>query len=611
MKKLSVTFLGAALLMITGIQAQTLAEGINDLYAERNKSAKAVFEKLLAANPNNIEATYWLGQTYIASKDIPGARNVYSKALMSSANAPLLIVGMGQVELNEKKTSEAAQRFEAAITMTRGKKGDDPVILNAIGRAIVNTYTDKEKVGDINYAVEKLEAAAQKDPANADIFVNLGMAYLKAKPGEGGGRAFENYNKAIAANPNFPVPYYRLAKLFESQRNWELYEKYLNDAISKDPKFAPGYYELSYYNMLRKDQNLVAAKNYAQQFKQNSDPDPQNAYLEASIEWAQGTVDMKKGDKASANTHFNAAISMANDIISKSGNNAKGRVYKLIADAMVQKGDTAAAQSFIDQYIAKADPDEVTAIDKALQASIYSAIPGQEEKVFNFYVEAVKVDTIIDNKVEALRRGAAYFKGKGMREKEGDLLSMIIQIRPKTSLNDMFDATRAYYFGQAYQKSLDMANKMVEKFPAEVYGYEWVVNNYKVLDSSYAQNKLVPSTITLFEFAQKDTAKYRKQYMAAAGTLLNYYANEAKDKDKAIEYLDKMLYVDPANESLQKIKKDLLAPPKQSTNPPKKSTTPKTGNSSSINNNKKPPAVNNKAAVNTKKKPAVSSVAKK
>lgn len=583
MKKISITFLAVSLLMITAIRAQTLADGINDLYAERNKSAKATFEKLLAANPNNIEANYWLGQTYIAVKDIPGARDAYAKALVASANAPLLLVGMGQVELNEKKLNEATQRFETAITMTKGKKGDDPIILNAVGRAIVNTYTDKDKIGDINYAVQKLEAAAV-NTNNPEILVNLGVAYLKAKPGEGGGRAFENYNKAIAANPNFAVPYFRLAKLFESQKNWELYEKYLNDAITKDAKFAPGYYELSYYNMLRKDQNLVAAKNYAQQFKQNSDPDPQNAYLEASIEWAQGTVDMKKGDKASANTHFNAAIAMANDIISKSGNNAKGRVYKLIADAMVQKGDTAAAQTFIDQYMAKADPDEVTAIDKALQASIYSVIPGQEEKVFNFYVEAVKVDTIIDNKIEALRKGAVYFKGKGMREKEGDLLAMVIELRPKPSINDIFDATRAYYFGQAYTKSVAMADKLVEKYPAEVYGYDWRFNNYKILDSSYTNNKLVPSTIELFDFAQKDTAKFKKQYMAAAGFLLAYYANEAKDKDKSLEYVRKMLVLDPMNESLIKIEKDLLNPPKQTTNPPKKPA-PKTG---SINKNKKP-----------------------
>jgi thioredoxin-like negative regulator of GroEL len=92
MKKISTTFLAAWLLMITGIRAQTVVEGINDLYAERAKSAKAIFEKLLAANPNNIDATYWLGQTYIATKDIPGARDVYAKSLMASANAPLIIV---------------------------------------------------------------------------------------------------------------------------------------------------------------------------------------------------------------------------------------------------------------------------------------------------------------------------------------------------------------------------------------------------------------------------------------------------------------------------------------------------------------------------------------
>ncbi|MEI9810420.1 MAG: tetratricopeptide repeat protein [Bacteroidota bacterium] len=145
MKKLSITFLFAGLLMATTIQAQSVQEGVNDLYAERFKSAKAIFEKLLASNPNNIEATYWLGQTYLATKNTAGARDVYSKALMASANAPLLIVGMGQVELLEGKLSEANQRFEAAITMTRGKKGDDPVILNAIGRAIVTTYMTKKR----------------------------------------------------------------------------------------------------------------------------------------------------------------------------------------------------------------------------------------------------------------------------------------------------------------------------------------------------------------------------------------------------------------------------------------------------------------------------------
>jgi Tfp pilus assembly protein PilF len=564
MKKVYITFL-AGLFFITDTRAQSLQEGISDLNAERFKSAKATFEKLLAANPNNIDATYWLGQTYILTKDIPGAREIYSKALMASANAPLIIVGMGQVELNEKKISESTQRFEAAITMTRGKKGDDPVILNAIGRAITITYTDKEKIGNINYAVEKLEAASLRDPNNADIFLNLGSAYLKAKPGEAGGKAFENYNKAIAANPNFPVPYYRLAKLFETQKNWELYEKYLNDAISKDPRFAPAYYELSYYKMGRKD--LAAAETYAQKFKDNSDPDPQNAYLEASIKWAA--------------KNFDQAITMAKDIISKSGGKVKARVHKLIADAMVQKGDSAGAKPYIDEYFAKAEPDEVTALDYGLKASVYSVIPGQEDVVYNSYIEGVKADTVIDNKIELLKKGAAFFKGKGLREKEGDLIALIIEVKPKLSLNDMFDATRAYYFGLAYTKSRDMSLKMIEKFPAEVYGYEWALNNSKITDTVKVDSIAAPDALKLEEFSIKDTTKFKKQYISATSFLALYYANKAGDKDKAIEYLKKWQSVDLANrEAIQKNIDILLKAP-----PPKTTTTRQGGTSAAIKNN--------------------------
>ncbi|TMI73328.1 MAG: tetratricopeptide repeat protein [Bacteroidetes bacterium] len=587
MKKISITCLVSSLLLITGVGAQTVADGVNDLYAERYKGAKATFEKLIAANPSNIEASYWLGQAYIGMNDVKGARDIYSKALMTSANAPLLLVGMGQVELLEKNQSAATQRFETAITLTRNKKGDDPVILDAIGRGITNTYNTKEKNADINYAVEKLETAAQKDPNSADIYLNLGNAYLKAKPGEGGGNAFTSYNKATSVNPNFAIAYYRLAKLFESQRNWELYEKYLMDAITKDPKFAPAYYELSYYNLLRKDQDMAAARKYAQLFKQNADPDPQNAYLEASIEWAQGSSDMKKGDKASARPHFTTAIAIANDIISKAGNDTKARVYKLIADSKVQMGDTASAKAEIDQYFAKADPDEVTALDYGLKAKIYSAIPGQEEVLYATYLEGVKEDTVLDNKISLLKEGAALFKARGMREKEGDLTAMMIPMKPKPSINDMYDATRAYYFGQAYDKSVAMADKLVETFPNEIYGYDWRVNNYRILDSTYANNKLIPAATAEFEFAKTDTAKYKKYMMSAAGILLNYYANEARDKEKALFYVDRMIEMDPTNTSLPKIRQQIENPPRQQTTPPKRNTPPRSGNSSSSNNNKR------------------------
>src|SRR5687767_13853741 len=184
MKKTILTFLTAALLM-AGVKAQSIQEGMNHLYADRFQSAISIFEKLLATNPNNIEAIYWLGQVYFDKDDNDKAKEIYSKALASNGSAPLILVGMGHVELHENKVADARQKFESALTASRGRKGDDPTILTAIGRAMVDA-----KAGDAVYAVQKLQAADQK---NTETLLQLGNAYRKATPGQGGGQAFETY----------------------------------------------------------------------------------------------------------------------------------------------------------------------------------------------------------------------------------------------------------------------------------------------------------------------------------------------------------------------------------------------------------------------------------
>src|SRR5215218_6555536 len=169
MKKSAIVMFTA--LLSLSVVAQSVQEGVNHLNAQRYQSAKAVFDKLIAANPNNIEANYWLGQTLIRTKDTAGAIAQYQKLIAANGNAPLALVGIGQVELMQGKTAEARQHFETAISVSRGKKGNDPVILTAIGRA----NTDA-KAGDIAYAIQKLIEATQIAPTNADAFLALGNA---------------------------------------------------------------------------------------------------------------------------------------------------------------------------------------------------------------------------------------------------------------------------------------------------------------------------------------------------------------------------------------------------------------------------------------------------
>ncbi|MDF2385255.1 tetratricopeptide repeat protein [Nostoc ellipsosporum NOK] len=562
--KITLSFLTAGLLAVTGLNAQSLQDGVKDLYAERTQSAKAIFEKLLASNPSNNEATYWLGQTYLANDDVEGAKAVYDKGLTASNNAPLIVVGRGQVDLEENKIAEARQRFEAAITASRGKKGDDPQILNAVGRAITNVYDEKEKKGDINYAVEKLEAAAQEKTKDkwlqADIYTNLGNALRKAKPGENGGKAFENYQKANMADPSYAYAYLRTAQLFESQKNWELFEQNLNKAIEADPKYAPAYYQLSYYKMGRLD--LASAKAFAQKYKENSDNDPQNSYLEYSIDWAAKNYDQ--------------AINGAKGIIAQTGGKAKARVYKLIAYAYLDKKDTAAGREYVDEYFKRAKPEEITALDYKLKADIYSALPGQEQALYAIYMEGVKADTSVENKVRLLDQGAEFFKNKGLRELEGDMTAELLKIKPKPTINDWFDAGRAYYFGKAYVKSYGIFDQFVKIYPDSIYGYEWKLNNAKLIDTVKKDSIAVPDALTLLEFSKRDSVRYASQISSAAYYLVTYYAAK-NERDKVIEYLEVMKSATTNPDQIKQIQSNIDALTKQPTQQP--ATKPRGGTS--------------------------------
>jgi tetratricopeptide (TPR) repeat protein len=528
MKKTTITFLAAGLLLVSGLKAQTIQEGMNHLYADRFKSAIGVFEKLLATNPNNIEATYWLGQTYFDMDDNAKARQLYEKALATNGSAPLILVGLGHADLHDNKTSDARQKFEAAITAaTNGKKGTDGGVLTAIGRANVDA-----KAGDPAYAVQKLQMAADKGEKNTETLLQLGNAFRKANPGQGGGQAFETYKKALQINPSFAVANLRLAALFESQKNWELVLQYLNDAIKSDAKFAPAYYELFYYYFYRA--KFPEAEGQLSNYIANSDAEPQHEYLFAQLCWAR--------------KDFACAITKAQSVVAALGDKTKPRVFRLLADSYFQKGDYANAKKYSDEFFArKKNPEDIILPDYEIKADVLSKTGGTPDEILNAYIAGARLDTTIDAKIGFLKKGVAHFKTNKIRDKEGDLVQKIIDIKPKPSINDYFDLTLARYFSGNYAQSREIANTMIQKYADQPYGYEWKFNSSSAVDTVKKDSIAVPDALELYGFAQKDTAKFRKIYLSSVKFLAAYYINQAKDKDKSLEFFTKWLEADPAN----------------------------------------------------------------
>jgi tetratricopeptide (TPR) repeat protein len=530
MKKSAIVLL-CAFLSLSAF-AQNVQEGINHLNAQRYQSAKSVFDKLVAANPNNIEANYWLGQTYIKSKDSAAAVALYQKLISTNSNAPLALVGMGQVELMQGKTAEARQRFETAISLSKGRKGNDPVILTAIGRA----NTDA-KAGDIAYAIQKLNEATQIAPTNADAFLALGNAYRKI-PGSGS-QAATAYLKSIGVAPS-AMAYYRLSKLYSTQQNWDVVIENQEKAISLDPKFAPVYSDLYDYHFIV-TRDFTKAEDFANKYIANADPSLDNERMKADIFYVQ-----KKYDEA---------INAGKNIIQKGGDKTPPRVYKLVAYSLVEKGDTLAARPYVDQYFAKQDPEEIIGFDHVLYADVYAS--SNPNAVFESYKKAVQTDSVLANQLKFLNAGIDRFKKANQKIYEADLKLLSYNLRKaagaSVSPNELISGVVIpYYQSKAYQKSDSISKMYIGLAPDSIYGYIWSARSLGMMDTTMENGLAVDAYNKLLDAASKDKVRYKSNGIEASGYLAGYYNNIKKDKANAIVYLKRGLEFDPTNAQFQK-----------------------------------------------------------
>jgi tetratricopeptide (TPR) repeat protein len=543
-KSASVLFFSA---MVFSALAQNVQQGVNDLYAERYESAKSGFEKLLAANPNNIEANYWLGQTHIATNDITGAKSVYDKALTASNNAPLILVGEGHVELLQGKNADARQHFEQAINASHGKKGNDPAILNAVGRAIVESYSEQNKT-DLDYAISKLNEASQLAPANPDIWLNLGNAYRKKHDGS---NAVTAYSKA----GNYAPALYRIGMIYESQHTlrepnngWDVVLDYYNKATTADPRFAPAYYRFyDYY--LRGKQDFTTAETYANKYKSASDPSPENDYLIAQTLFVQ-----KK---------FTEAINTAKSIITQTNGNPRPRVYRLLSYSYMGSKDTATACQYANQFFTKqTNEDEIYASDYLMHAQACGK--SNPDVILADIDKAKRKDP--EQAVRVLKEALADARESGNKALEGSLSLFLYGLQgANANPQQLVSIGILFYQGGELQRADSLFQVYNKSYADSIYGYYWDARLKAQIDSTMSQGLAVPQYEQVLRVATTDTTRgtYRSLGVQAAGYLAGYYNNIKGDRTTALSYVDKGLAIDPNDSRLLNFKK-ALSPRQQS-----------------------------------------------
>ena len=489
MKK-TVALMFAALFAVQGLIAQ-IAEGIKLLNYDKHKSAKEVFQKLYDANSKDPQNIYWLGQANLSGngievtkQDIAAAKAIYQKGLQEIGSDPLVIVGMGHVEIREGgDINSAKQKFEQAITATTETKGKNkgkpnPAILNAIGRANADGGT---KMGDPVYAIDKLKQAGAIDLLNPEIFINMGINYQKTG-GENGGEAVKAYQEALTRDPKNALAMYRIGKIYQSQNNKELFEQFFNNAIAADPAFPSVYY--AYYQYYS-NRDVSKAKDYLDKYVATADKDPRNDLYLADYLFRAGKYD--------------ESLAKVKEIEAAVGFKTLPRLGVVYAYNYDRKGDSTLAKKYIDEFLRTAPVAEIQSSDYELGVKIATKFPGSEALASGYVEKALELDTVKANRIALINNAADVFgKAKAYNEQ---LKWLKKQMEFKTTLSeaDYYKLTAAAFNAKAYQQTIDYAKSYMKAFSDKPQPYSFfkkaamqvstdsavIISNLDYLDSVY------------------------------------------------------------------------------------------------------------------------------
>lgn len=521
MKKIIITtvFLSATALL----HAQ--ADGNRFLYYDRFTSAENTFHQLLQQQPDNAGA--WLGLTkaYMGQSEYRKAADSLLAAPPTVKGNPLYQAAYGAALLELDKKDSAQIFFNQALEATRER---DAAILSAVAAAHI-----RAKKGDAAYAVSLLEKAIRRDRDNAEYFVLLGDAYLKLANGS---EAYKAYHDAIGKDKNHAAAYHKIGLIFLSQKNPDMYLQYFNKAVAADANYAPSLYRLYAHAFY---QDPAKAMAYYNDYAAKSDPSVQTAY------------DLM--DLLYLNKEYGKAVQKAQAIAAQQAEKTAPRLFKLLGYSYAGLKDTAKAITYMQQYFETEEDSNIISKDHVALSELYGTT-GNDSLAMVHLAAAANLE-----KDSAVLYG--YFKK--LASLAGQQKNYAAQARwmqqyysgnaQATNL-DLFNWALAHLRAEEYASADSVFGMYVAKYPEQSFGYYWQAKAKAMLDKEMTSGLAVPAYQKLIEVLQQNTAdaNYKKWLVEAYAYLAAYEANTEKDYAQAVDYFEKVLEVDPENESAKK-----------------------------------------------------------
>ena len=220
------------------------------------KIARAETEVAMLAksNPSSADVHRLTGDLYFAKRDLPRARDAYTRALQTPPGPLAALAGITNVDLAEKKYDAVRARFEARLAA----KPNDAELLRLAGATFIG-------LKDTKRAESIYRQLLQVDPSSLEAYRGLGNLYFTEQRLDEAKKEFEDVARQHPKTASGAAT--MIGTILMLQGKPEEARKQFEQALAVDPQAAVAANNLAWNYAQREGANLDVALSLAQTAK--------------------------------------------------------------------------------------------------------------------------------------------------------------------------------------------------------------------------------------------------------------------------------------------------------------------------------------------------------
>jgi tetratricopeptide (TPR) repeat protein len=558
--------------------AQSLADAKKAIDAEQYQKATGMLKTLTTSQAKDGDVYFNLGNVYLAVDEVDSAKAIFTKGTLADPKNALNFVGLGHVDLYANNAAAAKANFDKAIEL--GKK--DYHTYMYVGKAYFELPEGYKPDWDAALAnlmkADELETK-DKDP---EVFIAMGDYWADKKDNS---KAYERYSRATDIDPNIKRVKVQVARMIKMADGYADAETKVKEVIAEDANYGPAYRELAEIQMqwslkdptaeAKRTEALTSYKKYLDLTDKSFDSRFRYAqFLVYAADWATLATELQTLKTDPSNPK--------NFIINR----------LLGYSAFEKKNFDVAVKNLSELFAKKEDASRIAVTDYFILGKAYQGLGNDSLAILNI-TKGVELDT---TKAEELALIGQKLYGTGKYDKAVAALKKSIALNSanRNIANNYYYLGLSNYFaysaelkaGKPGTKQLlieaDTAFAKVNQLAAthDIDGaYLYRARIGKVLDNTEAPTWLaVPHYLKYIEVLtvlkpEKGAIPQNLKPLTDGYNYLASYYSATGDKEKAKEYLNKTLALDPQNVTATQNLKVLnggTPPPPTPPAPPKK-----------------------------------------